>query len=294
VLTVKLSTSFPHWPLLRQTTGGKGLWKSAQFHVDQPVTECDVWFVYDGLTAPETVMCPPKNVIFVTAEPPSIKTHDRKWLNQFAQVISCRRDLKHRAVLLSQTGLPWHIGKTYDQLSQDPFPQKSKNLSVIASTKSFTPGHRQRLAFVEELQRHDCAEVFGRGMRDLPEKWDGLADYRYSVAIENCAYPDYWTEKIADCFLAGTVPFYYGCPNIFDYFPADSLVWIDLANPEKAIEKISAVLAKNDYDRRLPALEKAKQLVLNQFNLFHLLAEFCFRLDVGARRRKVHLKPEPA
>jgi hypothetical protein len=291
VLKVKLTTSFPQWPLSRQTPGGGGLWKNVQFYIDQPVDECDAWFVYDGLVQPETTICPAENIVFVTAEPPSIKIHDAKWLRQFARVISSQRNLRHPGIQLSQTGLPWHVGKSYDELSREGFPEKSKSLSIIASNKNFTAGHQQRLAFVEQLRRRSCGDFFGRGIRELPDKWDGLAEYRYSVAIENCEYPDYWTEKIADCFLAGTTPFYYGCPNIADYFPAEAFVWIDPASPENALGRIEEVLAANDYGRRQPALTRAKNLVLNEYNLFNLLADFCAGLNFESRRRKVQLKP---
>jgi hypothetical protein len=294
VLKVKLSTSFPHWPLARQTPGGSGLWKDVQFYIDQPVDECDAWLVYDGLVKPETAICPVENIVFITAEPPSIKTHDAKWLRQFARVISSQRNLRHPGVRLSQTGLPWHVGKSYDELSREGFPKKSKNLSIIASNKSFTAGHQQRLAFVEQLRQRSHGDLFGRGVRELENKWDGLADYRYSVAIENCEYPDYWTEKIADCFLAGTTPFYYGCPNIADYFPPEAFVWIDLANPEKALARIEEVLAGNDCEKRQPALTKAKNLALNEYNLFNLLAGVCAGLNFESKRRKVRVKPEPS
>ncbi|MGD1083223.1 MAG: glycosyltransferase family 10 [Verrucomicrobiota bacterium] len=291
-LKVKLSTSFPQWPLLRQTPGGGGRWKDAQFYVDQPVDECDAWFVCGGLVKPETTVCPGENIVFVSCEPPSVKVHDAKWLRQFGRVITSQRNVRHPGVGLSQTGLPWHVGKSYDELSQAQFPAKSKGLSIIASNKNFTAGHQRRLAFVEELGRRGCGDLFGRGIRELANKWDGLAEYRYSVAIENCRHPDYWTEKIADCFLAGTVPFYYGCPNIGDYFPTDAYVWIDLDNPEKAVGKIEGLLAANDYEKRRPALAKAKELVLNEYNLFNLLACFCGRLNFGSKRRKVQLRPE--
>jgi len=292
VLKVKLSTSFPQWPLARQTPGGNGLWKDVQFYIDQPVDECDAWFIYDGLVQPETTVCPVENIVFVTAEPPSVKTYEAKWLRQFARVLSSQRDLPHPQVQLSQTGLPWHAGRSYDEMAQEGFPKKSKNLSIIASNKSFTAGHQQRLAFVEQLKQRSLGDLFGRGVRELPIKWDGLAEYRYSVAIENCEYPDYWTEKIADCFLAGTIPFYHGCPNIADYFPPESFVWIDLANPEKALARIEEVMAGGDWEKRQPALAKAKNLVLNEYNLFNLLAGVCAGLNFDSKRRKVRLKPE--
>jgi hypothetical protein len=294
VLKARFSSNFPHWPTALQTPHGDGRWKDVQFHVDQPVDECDVWFVYEGLSRTETTLCPPDNVVFITAEPPIIKDYNARWLRQFARVISCQRNLRHPAVLFSQTAVPWHVGKSYDALSQQPFPPKSKSWSAIASNKSFVPGHRLRLAFIEELRRRGGGDIFGRGTRELAVKWDGLADYRYSVAIENCQYPDYWTEKIADCFLAGTVPFYFGCPNILDFFPAEALVWLDVEQPEKAIRRMDEVLGSNDYEQRLPALEKAKSLVLNEYNMFNFMAEFCKQLDFGGRRRRIQLKPEPS
>lgn len=293
VIQARLSTTFPQWPTALQTSGGNGRWKDVQFHVDRGVEECDAWFVYEGLCGPETALCPPDNVVFISAEPPVIKKYDKRFLRQFSHVISSQRELRHGALHVSHTALPWHVGRSYDELVAAGLPPKTKNWSAIVSNKNFAPGHRNRLAFMEQLRQREGGDLFGRGTRDLPVKWDGLSDYRYSVAIENCLYPNYWTEKIADCFLAGTVPFYFGCPNITEFFPAEALVWIDIEQPEKAIRQMDETLADTgDYDRRLPALEKAKNLVLNEYNVFNLMAEFCRRLEFGDRRRKVRLKPE--
>ena len=50
----------------------------------------------------------------------------------------------------------------------------------------------------------------------LKDKIDGLRDYRYHFCIENIKR-DYWfTEKLIDCFVTGTIPIYWGCPSIFD------------------------------------------------------------------------------
>jgi hypothetical protein len=291
-MKIKLSTSFPHWPLLLQTPGGSGLWNNVQFYVDSAVEECHAWFVYSGLTRPETTRCPRQNTVFVTGEPPSQKMHDPKWLQQFSHVISFRRDLPHSRVHRSHTGLPWHIGRSYDEFAV-PVSHKSKVLSLIASTTDGTAGHRRRLDFVRRLRERSHIDVFGRGLRELPRKWEGLADYRYSIAIENCSYPDYWTEKIADCFLAEAIPFYYGCPNIGNYFPSDAFVWIDIERPDEALRKIWTILAEGDSSRRLAALQKAKNLVLNQYNLFNLLAEFSAGLDRDSRQDEIRLDPEP-
>ena len=66
------------------------------------------------------------------------------------------------------------------------------------------------------LKKHfgDQIDLFGRGLNDFEDKWDVLANYKYTVAIENDFCDDWVTEKYFDCILSNTLPFYYGCPNL--------------------------------------------------------------------------------
>jgi len=45
-----------------------------------------------------------------------------------------------------------------------------------------------------------------------------LFNSMFHIAIENCSIKNYFTEKIVDCFQTRTVPIYYGCKNIGDFF----------------------------------------------------------------------------
>lgn len=60
-----------------------------------------------------------------------------------------------------------------------------------------------------------------------------MSKYKYVLAIENGQCMDYWTEKLADSYLAGCYPIYYGCPNISDYFKQDSMLKVDIRDYEK-------------------------------------------------------------
>ncbi|HTQ25652.1 MAG TPA: glycosyltransferase family 10 [Bryobacteraceae bacterium] len=111
-------------------------------------------------------------------------------------------------------------------------------------------------------------EVFGRGVRYIEDKWDALARYRYSIAIENSNSPDYWTEKIADCFLSWTLPLYDGCPNIEHYFPADSLIRIDANDHFATLARIDELLRRDEWEGRLPALQEARHRVLETHQMF--------------------------
>lgn len=170
--------------------------------------------------------------------------------------------------------LDWWIGKTWDELVRLDPPKKTRNLSVIASNKSLIPGHRMRTEFVDLIELSlPTVDVFGEGRAQrLEDKWDGLAPYKYSVAIENTSTPDYWTEKVSDCFLSFTVPVYFGAENLESYFPKDSFIWLPLENPKDAIDTLRSVLKEDSWRKRLPALREARRLVLEEYSLFGQLS----------------------
>lgn len=166
--------------------------------------------------------------------------------------------------------LDWWIGKTYDELRDLTLPDKTRELSAIASTKDWITGHRVRGEFVERVAREfPEVDIFGRGRNEeLDDKWDGLAPYRYSLAIENTSKNDYWTEKISDCFLSYTVPMYFGATNISRYFPKNSYIWLPLDEPREALRIIRDTFERDDWNSRLPALQEARGLVLDKYSLF--------------------------
>ena len=102
-----------------------------------------------------------------------------------------------------------------------PHP-KPKLVSMIASKKNFTDGHRVRLEWAEKLRGQ--LDLYGRGFNQIERKEEGLFDYMFSVAIENGQYETYFTEKILDCFLSFTVPIYLGAPDIGDHFNMDGII----------------------------------------------------------------------
>ena len=293
MLRIKVST-FPQSTIIRQTPQEKGLWKDAAFFVNTDVVECDAWVVHEEVSRQESAICPPDNVILITGEPPDIKTYDARWLEAFSCVRSCHTAINHPGLSLGSMSLNWHVGKTYDQLVAMEPPQKTEVLSVICSTKAICAGHRTRLRFVNQLEPLISMHRFGHGVRPLADKWDGLAAYRYSIAIENSQVPHYWTEKIADCFLAGTVPIYWGCPNIEDYFPSDAMIRIESLDPQRVSEQLNAEATLEGYHRRLDALREAKRLVLEDYNLFNLARDLAAERFSAGPPARITLRPEPA
>lgn len=55
-------------------------------------------------------------------------------------------------------------------------------------------------------------------------KSDTLGNYTFAICFENSILEGWITEKIFDCFFAGTIPVYLGAPDIEDYIPQDCFI----------------------------------------------------------------------
>lgn len=58
-------------------------------------------------------------------------------------------------------------------------------------------------------------------------KEEVFGDSMFGVAIENTSHRGYFTEKILDCFLLKTIPIYWGCSNIEDYFNSEGIIKVN-------------------------------------------------------------------
>ena len=81
-------------------------------------------------------------------------------------------------------------------------------------------------------------DVYGKGRNEIKLKIEGLKDYRFSIVIENCKRDYYFTEKLIDCFKTGTIPIYWGCPSINNFFDVNGMILFDNLDELKDIIKI--------------------------------------------------------
>lgn len=183
----------------------------------------------------------------------------------------------------------WWINMDYDTLAALPAPPKTRALSAIASAKHEFAGHRRRLAFLAALAaaRPDAVDLYGTGLatrisssaykgaldRDTGPplgrrcKFDGLRDYRYSLCIENGRERNYYTEKIVDAWLSWTVPLYWGCPNLADYYPREAFIEIDIDAPDAVDEAVRR--SREPVSREtLEAVAEARHLALTRFGVW--------------------------
>lgn len=304
MIKVKVSTSNPQLSnlLLRQTPGYSGQWGSCQFVLNEPVEQCDWWFVChdSALQETQTCICDPSHIVYISMEPRDL--HPIGFYRQFSKLILCDPNVKHNSIY-QRNGITWWAGinvgfndghqfspqvnHDYDSLhSMAPPPEKLNRISIITSTKDLWPGHRDRLDFIEKLKRSSLSEkidFYGHGYNPIADKLDAILPCRYHIALENTVLDHYWTEKIADAYLGYALPFYYGCANIGEYFPGGSFHRLDICS-DCAISQLEAILDGDMYTECIPHIMAARKSVLDNYNLFALMASVA---NVNANRLRL-------
>lgn len=275
------------WPWRRQMREPGDVWGATHYTFATDSKSKPDWLVVFSAW-PEVVLqtsVPKHRRIFVAGEPESFHRYQPRFLEQFGTVITTQRGTRHPRAIYSQPAINWFAGVRFQDGPQRLVPVldyadlavgnpvKTKLCSVVCSSNATTKGHRKRIEFVDLLQREfgDRIDFYGRGRREMADKDEALAQYRFHIALENSVHSDYWTEKLADPFLRGCYPIYNGCPNLSNYFPDGSYSRIDLAKPRAALATVRAVL-ESDIDRQHAAeLAEAKRRILLDYNLFAVL-----------------------
>ena len=138
---------------------------------------------------------------------------------------------------------------------------KSKLVSCVVSDLQMTDGHKLRLEIAKQIADSGEVDMYGKAFNYIPRKIDALKDYRFSFAMENDCYESYFTEKLHDCLLTGTMPIYLGAPNIGDFYNLDGIVIMDKnANGEVSFD--SEILSEEYYNDHIDAVKDNYERVL--------------------------------
>lgn len=136
------------------------------------------------------------------------------------------------------------------------------NLLSMGNHGSLLPGHLLRIAastrlisLNTELYEIYKSKYFDDHLNKLnPQIYPYISDLQiypfetkdhifkktFNIAIENSSENNYFTEKLIDCFRSFTVPIYWGCNNIGDYFDVQGMIMVnDIENLRELIENLS-------------------------------------------------------
>ena len=271
--------------------------------VFNPDEEYDYFVTLDGLTEPVECKVDKNHRLLFLGEPPYVKQYSYNFVKQYGHVFSCQKKMIQKGQAeKSFPLLPWMIGMSFEENSHNAkgdssymtyddfrsFKEDSGRLNkccLITSNKKFTKGHRDRVRFANYVLDNcsDIIDVYGNGYKPIPDKIEALKKYQYAIVIENCRYPDYWTEKIGDCFLAGCYPIYHGCINFEEYFPRDSFSKIDVCDIHNSIKVIKEIMKLDLYHSSNNNVMNAKSLILDKYNIFSQLEQRISEIEEHGR-----------
>jgi len=216
----------------------------------------------------------------------------RDMIDEYDGIFTCDKDLVklHDKIHFCFAGstLPW----TYKEHME--VNEKRHFCSFVASCKNMCKGHALRHELYELIKGlgepsednpnppvHCMGSITGRPFDWEPGchqknyqgnrggwhcKSQSLKYFPYSIVMENDRYPSYFTEKITDCFATGTVPIYWGAPDIGDYFDMKGIIQVNSVdeimdtifkvwdNNIHQPESGYAIMNKMDYLMRLEAI----------------------------------------
>ncbi len=231
----------------------------------EKVKKCDLLVV---LNAPrKAVEVKARQAWCLTFEPPVPEVMDgfKNLFGHYDKVYTACKSDAHSNII-NTTALPeWWIGKNHHELLTLPVPEKEDRVVWVTSNLDMLEGHRKRMAFLNYVRQNADFEIYGKGMDPIDSKWPVYRHAKYTMGIENTFADDYWTEKIADSFLAYSMPIYYGCPNIGKYFPEEAMIRIDIEKPREALDIIREAIEDHLWEKNFDAVVKARELVLNRF-----------------------------
>lgn len=140
---------------------------------------------------------------------------------------------------------------------------KNFNVSFLVGGKSMAEGHRLRHQVWDNQDKIKINKRFFNS-RNFPynvtnyteiigDKKEPLFNSQFHICIENSREKNWFTEKLIDCLYTKTIPIYWGCSNISDWFDTDSFIIVN--SMEEIIDSINN-LDENYYNSKLKSLNK--------------------------------------
>lgn len=132
-----------------------------------------------------------------------------------------------------------------------PSHQKPKLMSIMVSYKRNTIGHIYRHALVSHILKYNWPiDIWGNGTDEYKRKnvismggtsggvgganskyikgnfnsmGEMCKEYAFTIAIENTSHEHYFTEKLINPLIYNTIPIYWGCKKVNEYFPKQAI-----------------------------------------------------------------------
>ncbi|MCJ7649976.1 MAG: glycosyltransferase family 10 [Candidatus Lokiarchaeota archaeon] len=138
---------------------------------------------------------------------------------------------------------------------------KQNHITFVTSSKTFTNGHLLRHHIFEYFNTLDYINEFEIYQHKSPPYHNRRNDFfetsKFNIVVENCRENNYFSEKLIDCFASKTIPIYWGCPNISNFFDSNGIIIFE--SFEELKFKLQNITPE-DYKRMEEFIEKNSEL----------------------------------
>ena len=150
---------------------------------------------------------------------------------------------------------------------------KKNEISFIMSNKMQAPGHKLRHSIWNVYGDSNEINGFTFNKHRTPPRVESknilFNNAKYHITVENTKRENWITEKIIDCFATKTIPIYYGCPNVGEFFNEKGILSF---NDMDELDKILNTITPELYDSMEDVLEENYQKS-KQYYDFHKRVE---------------------
>jgi len=148
--------------------------------------------------------------------------------------------------------------------------EKTKLLSHIGSKNNWSRGHRLRHIIANAITGKYDFDLWGSAYTPFDSKLEPLKDYCFSITIMNAKHKHYFTETLVDTFRCGTVPIFWGCDNIGDYFNEKGILKFN-SGPE--LINILDDLSEQKYHDMMPYIKENYEIAKKYVCVDDIIAE---------------------
>jgi RNA recognition motif-containing protein len=203
------------------------------------------------------------NIYFDASEPEAMRkvlygiedTVISKYLNQYDIIITNSELYRNQ---YPDKTISFPFGELW---VRDSSTEKEDSISFMTSGKLMTDGQYLRHQIYHSFDELSYKKRFFESRIPIKEKYPKLPndDKKYlfnsafSIVVENHSQKYYFSEKLIDCIWSKSLPIYYGCKNIEEYFDTRGMI---IFNDFDELKEIVNNLSYDDYTSRLTFMEE--------------------------------------
>jgi hypothetical protein len=214
----------------------------------------------------EELQINPFNILLIQEPNQLFGLHD--WAIQNSQYFSCILTWGETVLNNCDNALLFPFGTTFlhkeDKYKELASLDKQLEVSFLCGPKNLIEGHHLRHKIWNKQNEINIPIKFIYEGNKMP----CFEHSMFHIAVENSQNKNYFTEKIIDAFISKTIPIYWGCPNLEEYFDMRGVITF---SDENELVNIVNSLTEEEYISKNQYIEKNYNTAIYYAEIFNRL-----------------------